>query len=304
MINVKIKDFIFFFMLLKGKNVVITGSGRGIGKEVAKACAKEGANIGLTSRTIEELELVKQEINDLGTDVKVVIKTADITNFTDVETAFKFFNDELGPLNGVIANAGMSRMGPSHEFDSDKFSTIISINILGVFNTFKGAYPFLKKDDKKSKARFIITGSAIYPNVMPQFAAYSASKFGVVGLQKELALEYKSENITFNSMLPTMVDTRMLRGRKAGDGNKPDNVMNPWDLNDYYVFLLSDGANRINNELITTAELQDIKQIFKEVSTDKKQNWEDIKEILEEKAPKIVDKVKKWSKLIEFILNR
>jgi len=291
-------------MLLDGKKVVITGSGRGIGKHVAIACVKEGANVGLISRTIEELEKVKKEIDNLGIKTKVIIKTGDVTNYPELENVFKYFYEELGPLNGVIANAGMSRMGASHEFDSDKFSAIININILGVFNTFKAAYPYLKKDDKKSKARFIITGSAIFPNVMPMFAAYGASKFGVVGLQRELVIEYKKENLTINSILPTMVDTRMLRGRKAGDGNKPDNVMNPWDLNDYYVFLLSDGANRINDELITTSDLQEIKAIFSEVSPDKKENWDIIKQYLEEVAPKTAEKVKKWGILIEYIINK
>ena len=78
-------------MLLEGKNIVITGSGRGIGKEVAKACAIEGANIGLTARTLEELNKVKEEIEGLGTEVKVAVKTADITKFEDVEEAFNHF---------------------------------------------------------------------------------------------------------------------------------------------------------------------------------------------------------------------
>ena len=148
---------------------------------------------------------------------------------------------------------------------------------------------------------FVVITVSIFASM---FAAYGASKFGVVGLQRELAIEYKKENITINSILPTMVDTRMLRGRKAGDGNKPDNVMNPWDLNDYYVFLLSDGANRINDELITTSDIQEIKDIFSNVPADKKENWEIIKEYLEEIAPKTAERVKKWGKLIEYVINK
>lgn len=291
-------------MLLRNKNIVITGSGRGIGKSVALACAKEGANIALLSRTMEELESVKKEIEKLDNSIKVAIKTADITNHSEVENAFKFFKEELGLLNGVIANAGASRMGSSHEFDSDTFSNIINVNILGVFNTFKAAYSNLKKDDKKDRARFIITGSAAYPFAMPKFAAYTASKYGVVGLQKELALEYKRENITFNLILPTMVDTKLLRGRKAGDGNKPDNVMNPWDLNIYYIFLLSEEANRINDELIYTSDIQEALEILNEAPGDIKENREKIKQYLEEKSLKTYEKVKKLSKLIEFILNK
>lgn len=291
-------------MLLKGKNMVITGSGRGIGKELAKACAKEGANIGLTARTLEELNKTKKEIENLGTGVKIAVKTADITNFKEVEVVFNHFKDELGLIDGVVANAGASRMGNTHEFDVDRFATIINVNILGVFNTFKAAYPYLKKDDKKSKSRFIITGSAAFLQAMPKFAAYSASKYATVGLQKSLAAEYKKENINFVQILPTMVDTRMLRGRKAGDGSKPDNVMNPWDLNDYYIFMLSENANRLDDVLIITADMQDVKRIINETPADKKENWEIFKVYLEEKSPKLHGNVKKFGKLIEYLINK
>jgi len=284
-------------MLLEGKNIIITGSGRGIGRHVAIACAKEGANVGITSRTIEELNQTKEMILEARSDAKVIIKTADITKFNEVEKIFNEFADELGPLNGVIANAGASKRGPSHEFDSEVFSLIMNVNVLG----FKAAYPHLKKDDKKDKARFIITGSAAYPNAMPQFAAYTASKYAVVGLMKEFALEYKRENITFNMILPTMVDTRLLRGRKAGDGSKPDNVMNPWELNDYYIFLLTKNANRMNNELIYPGEIQAALKVINNAPEDAKEEW---KSYLEQNASKIYENVKKQGKIIEFLLKR
>ena len=290
--------------MLKGKTIVITGSGRGIGKSVAIACAKEGANIGLTARTMEELNNTKKEIEDMGVNVKVIVKTADITKFEEVGKIFKEFQDELGLLNGVIANAGASRMGNTHEFDNEIFDTILKVNILGVFNTFKAAYPYLKKDDKKFKARFIITGSEAYPQAMPKFAAYAATKYATVGLQRALVAEYKRENITFNQILPMMVDTKLTRGEKAGDGNKPDSIMNPWELNDYYLFLLSDDANRINDQLIMSSDIQTVKKIIKEAPADKKENWDNFKIYLEEKSPKTFVNVKKLGKFIEFLLSR
>jgi len=291
-------------MLLKGKKVIITGSGRGIGKEVAKACAKEGANIGLTARTLEELNKTKEEIEYLKTGVRISIKTADITKFNEVEEVFNHFKDDLGMIDGVIANAGASRMGNTHEFDNDRFANIINVNILGVFNTFKAAYPFLKKDDKKHKAKFVITGSAAFLSPMPKFAAYTASKYAAVGLLKSLAIEYKKENINFIEILPTMVDTRMLRGRKAGDGNKPDNVMNPWDLNDYYIFALSDLANKVNNQLIITSDIQDIIKIIQKAPVDKKESWEVFKGYLEEVSPRLSKDVNKLGKLIEYLISK
>jgi 3-oxoacyl-[acyl-carrier protein] reductase len=290
--------------ILNGKTIIITGSGRGIGKSVAIACATEGANVGLISRTLEELEEVKQEILDLNTGVKVVINVADITKYEEIVNAFKNFSRELGQFNGVIANAGYSRMWATHEFDNEKFSQILNINILGVFYTFKAAYPHMKKDDKKNKARFVITGSEAYPNAPSRLTAYVASKYAVVGMQKAIAAEYKRENINFNMILPTQVDTRLLRGKKAGDGNKAAHVLNPWDLNDFYIFLLSDNANRVDNALIFTQDISEVKKLMAEAPAGKKENWEVFKDYLKEKAPKIFDNVKNLGKLVDFIIER
>ena len=290
-------------MLLKGKTIVITGSGRGIGKSIAIACAKEGANVGLTARTLNELNEVKDEILKLGTEVRVSVKTADVTKYEEIEGAFKAFYDELGKFDGVIANAGYSRMWNSHEFDSNKFTEILTVNVSGVFYAFKAAYPYLKKDDKNNKSRFIITGSGAFTTPMPKLAAYTASKYAVVGLQNALALEYKKENINFNMVLPTQVDTRMLRGHKAGDGNKPPNVMNAEELNDYYLFLLSDKANRTDNALIFTSDFGEIRNLLSKTPPVKRENWEVFKPYLEENSPKIYSNVRKLGKLVEFIIN-
>ena len=95
-------------MLLKGKNICITGAGRGIGRAVAIACAKEGANLGLISRTIDELSNTRGDIEAIESGIKVIVKAADVTKYEDLSQAFKEFHDELGVLNGVIANAGAS----------------------------------------------------------------------------------------------------------------------------------------------------------------------------------------------------
>jgi 3-oxoacyl-[acyl-carrier protein] reductase len=291
-------------MLLEKKNIVITGSGRGIGKAVAIACAKEGANVGLTSRTIEELNETKKEIENLGLGTKISVKTADITNFDQVLEVFKTFHNELGLLNGVIANAGYSRMWATHEFINEKFAEILNANILGVFYTFKAAYPYMKKDDKKDKARFIITGSEAYPNAPARLTAYVASKFAVVGMQKSMASEYKRENINFNMVLPTQVDTQLLRGKNAGDGKKPDHVLNPWDLNDFYLFLLSDYANRIDNGLVFAYDFNEVKKILTETPSYKKESWETFKDYLEQTAPKVFENVKNLGSLVDFIIKR
>ncbi|TFF69133.1 MAG: SDR family oxidoreductase [Promethearchaeota archaeon] len=291
-------------MLLKGKNVIITGSGRGIGRAIAIASAKEGANLGLISRTMEEINQTKDIIKSKGFPSKVVINVADVTNYDALAKVFKGFYEELGPFNGVIANAGYSRMWATHEFINEKFSEILDTNILGVFYTFKAAYKFMKKDDKKDKARFIITGSEAYPNAPPRLTAYVASKYAVVGMQKAMASEYKRENINFNMVLPTQVDTRLLRGKKAGDGNKADHVLDPSDLNEYYLFLLSDYANKVDNALIFTYDIKETKKILRDAPENKKDNWDNFQEYLKIESPEIYEKVKNQDKLIDFIITR
>ena len=291
-------------MLLDGKNIVITGAGRGIGKEIAIACAKEGANLGIIARTLEELEKVKQQIMDLNMGMKITIKTADVANYEEIENAIESFSSELGPLNGIIANAGYSRMWATHEFKNETFAQILNANILGVFHTFKAAYPYLKKDDKKNKARFIVTGSEAYPNAPARLTAYVASKYAVVGMQKAMASEYKRENINFTMVLPTQVDTSLLRGKKAGDDNKPEHVLNPWDLNDYYLFLLSESANKIDNGLIFSYDFQEVKRVLVEAPLGKKESWDVFKDFFMEKAPKSYDNVKSDGKLVNFIIMR
>ncbi|MFW9988826.1 MAG: SDR family NAD(P)-dependent oxidoreductase [Candidatus Odinarchaeota archaeon] len=291
-------------MFLKGKNIIITGAGRGIGKEIAIACAKEGANLGLISRTIEQLTNVKKKIDDLALNVKVIIQNADVINFQELEAVFKTFCEDLGLLNGVIANAGYSRMWKTHEFTNEKFTEILNINVLGVFNTFKAAYSYLKKDDKNDKARFIITGSEAYPHAPPGLTAYVASKYAVVGMQKAMATEYKKENINFTMVLPTQVDTTLLRGKKAGDGNKPAFVLDPWELNDYYLFLLSENANRITNGLIFSSNFQEVKKLLAKAPIEQKENWKVFEDYFKQNAPKSYENVKNLRSLVDFIISR
>jgi len=267
-------------------------------------CAEEGANIGLTSRTIEELNNVKKEIENLGNGTKVAIQTGDMTIYQDVLKVFEVLHNELGQLNGVIANAGWRDSQPSLTYNLEVFRKILELNILGVYYTFRAAYPFLKMDDKKDKARFIITGSQHYTTPAPQFLPYTIAKYGIIGLIHSLSTEFRRDNITFNAVMPTAVDTYLHRGANAEDGNKPDNFLNPWDISDYYLYFLSEYANRSNFELLFTIDFENLKALIREASNDKKENLEAFLGYLEEQKPRLFDKVKKSTKFIEFLLAR
>lgn len=289
-------------MLLEKKVIVITGAGRGIGRSVALACAKEGASLGLIARTLEEVRETSDLVVKAAPGVKTSVQAADVTDAAAMEAAMAAIHADLGAFTGVIANAGASLKAVTHECDPAQFAHVMNVNVTGVFTTFKASYPRLNKDDKKQKARFMITGSAAYPNGMAKFAAYTASKWAVVGLQKALAMEYTSENIGFITILPTMVDTRLLRGGKAGDGNKPPTVMEPHELDAYYVFAMSDLANKLSDELIDVNDFQQVKKVLAEAPADVKRDWETFKPYLEEKSPTVYKGLKKLKALAEFLM--
>jgi 3-oxoacyl-[acyl-carrier protein] reductase len=291
-------------MILKNKNIVITGSGRGIGKSIALDCAKEGANIGLTSRTVKELYDVKDQIESLDLGVKVSVHEGDITDFDKVKTIFKSFNEDLGPLNGVVANAGWRDSQTSLNYDLNAFHKILDVNLIGVYYTFRASYPHLKLDNKKDKARFIVTGSMHFLHAAPLYLPYTIAKYGVVGLISSLSEEFKRDNITFNMVLPQRIDTFLTRGENAGDENKPPGFLDPSDISDYYVFLLSEMANKYNSKLINTLDFETVKKIIRESPIEKTKDLNTFLEELELKNVKIYRNVKNLSRFIEFLLNR
>jgi hypothetical protein len=95
----------------------------------------------------------------------------------------------------------------------------------------------------------------------------------------------------------------MLRGSKARDGNKPPNVMAPQELNDYYLFLLSEEANKTDNALIFTTDFKEVRKVLSEAPSGKSESWEVFKPYLEENAPKIYSKVRKLGKLVDFLIK-
>ncbi len=294
-------------MLLENKNIAITGSGRGIGKYIALLCAKEGANIGLTSRTLGDLNKVKNEIEKINTGVKISVHEGDITDLVQVKTIFKNFHEDLGPLNGVVANAGWHDTQPSLTYDLNVFRKILDVHIMGVYYTFRASYPYLKIDDKKDKARFVLTGSMYFLATMaitrPFRLPYIIAEYGLVGLMKALTKEFKKDNITFNMVVPQTTDTFLTRGENAEDGNKPSLFLNPWDVSVYYLFLLSEYANNYNFKLLNSFDFEEVKKIISEAPSDKKNSIDDFFEYFKIKNENVYQNVKNLSKFIEFLLR-
>lgn len=215
--------------LLQGKNALITGAGRGIGRAVAIALAKEGVNVGLLARSEENLKAVAKEVEAEG--VKAVIATADVSSYEEVKTAIETLKNGLGSIDILINNAGISKFGKFLELDVADWEKIIQVNLMGVYYATRAALPSMIE---QQSGDIINISSTAGQKGAPVTSAYSASKFGVLGLTESLAMEVRKHNIRVTALTPSTVATDMAVDLGLTDGN-PDKVMQAEDIAEFIV---------------------------------------------------------------------
>lgn len=209
---------------IQGKTALITGAGRGIGRATAIAFAKEGINVGLVGRTIENLEKVAAELKPFG--VKVAIAAANVANNAEVIEAVDQIKAELGAIDILINNAGIGKFGSFLELSPEEFENIVQVNLMGTYYVTRAVLP--EMIEQKS-GDIINISSTSGQKGAPVTSAYSASKFGVLGLTESLMLEVRKHNIRVSALTPSTVATDLAIDTNLTDGN-PDKVMQPEDL--------------------------------------------------------------------------
>ncbi|WP_209368569.1 3-ketoacyl-ACP reductase [Priestia megaterium] len=209
---------------LKGKVALITGAGKGIGRSTAIELAKEGVNIGLIARTEADLKAVASELEAF--DVQVAYATADVSSMEEVNAAVEHLHTKLGATDILINNAGIGKFGSFLELDPAEWKQIIDVNLMGVYYVTRAVLPQLIE---KNGGDIINISSTAGQKGAPVTSAYSASKFGVLGLTESLALEVRKHNIRVTALTPSTVATELAYKENLTDGN-PDKVMQPEDL--------------------------------------------------------------------------
>ncbi|WP_428416643.1 3-ketoacyl-ACP reductase [Phocicoccus schoeneichii] len=209
---------------IKNKVALITGGGRGIGRATAIELAKEGVNLGLVGRTLENLEKVKAELEAYG--VNVAVATADVSNLDEITKAVESIKTELGPIDILLNNAGISKFGGFMELTPEEWTNIIDVNLKGVYYTTHAVLPEMIE---RQTGDIINISSTAGERGGPVTSAYSASKFGVIGLSESLMQEVRKHNIRVSTMTPSTVATEMAAELNLTDGN-PEKVMQPEDL--------------------------------------------------------------------------
>ena len=216
---------------IEGKVAVVTGAGRGIGRAIVLALAEQGARVVLAARTAEQIKSVAEQIR-AGGGQATAIRT-DITDESSVRDLFEQVQHS-GRLDIVINCAGIGRFGPLKDFASDDFEEVLAVNLRGTFLCCREAVRIMAEQ----KSGFIINVSSVvgfkgYPNQ----AAYTASKHGVVGLTKSLAVEVQADNIRVSLIHPGGVDTEM--ATQARTDLDRSILMQPEDIAQTVLFLLS-----------------------------------------------------------------
>lgn len=217
---------------IKGKNALITGAGKGIGKAVAKLLAAEGVNVALVARTEKDLHDVAAELKSTG--VKVVYATADVADRTSVETAISKLTSELGSIDILINNAGIGKFGKFLELEPEEWEQIIKVNLFGAYYVIRAVLPAMIA---RQSGDIVNISSTAGRNGAAVTSAYSASKFGMIGMSESLMQEVRKSNIRVTTLTPSTIATDMAIDLKLTDGN-PDKVMQAEDFAELIVMQL------------------------------------------------------------------
>jgi len=189
---------------LKGRNALVTGASKGLGRAMALALAKNGARVALVSRDREKLESVAREIGEAGSKADVFV--ADITKEDQVARVEKEVAEKVGKIQILINNAGMNLRKNITDFTLEEWRNVQDTNLTSVFLMCRAFVPHMKG----SGYGRILNMTSIMAHVsMPQRTAYSSTKAAVLGLTKSLALELAPEGVTVNGISPGPFATEM-----------------------------------------------------------------------------------------------
>jgi len=191
---------------LTGRVAVVTGASSGLGVQMAKAFARQGADVVILARRMEKLEKVAEDIRALG--VKCLPIRCDVTNTEDVKKAAEIAEKEFGKVDILVNNAGSGHVGPTEECTDDQWNGVINLDLNGVF---KVAREFGKIMIKNKYGRIINIASmdGLVGNSALPCAGYHAAKGGVVNFTRALASEWAKYGINVNCICPGYFETEL-----------------------------------------------------------------------------------------------
>jgi len=239
-------------MQFKDKIIAVTGAGRGIGQEIARAFAAEGARVVLISRSVSSCDSAAEEINKTFPG-SCTAYAVDVASHDAVQELAKKIGDEIGAVNVLVNNAGVTRDGLLMRMKEEDWDTVLDTNLKGAFNTVKA---FMRPLMKGENSRIINIASVIGLIGNAGQANYSASKAGLIGFTKAVARELAGRAVTCNAIAPGFITTDMTDElpetvKQAVIGKIPlGSFGNTEDIAKTVLFLASPAARYITGQVI------------------------------------------------------
>ena len=240
-------------MKLQNKVAIVTGGGKGIGREISLGLSKEGAKIVIAEIDIENSNKVIEEIKNNGGDA-LSIKT-DISNENSVKNLISETIKKFSKIDILINNAGTRHVKKLNDHNLNDWNDMLSVNLTGPYICCKAVIPEMKK---VGKGKIINFGSIASFMGRPDRVGYVAAKSGVLGLTRALAIDLKGTNINVNTICPGLISTPFNKkyaedpthGEKWGKETIVGRWGKPSDIVGAAVFLSSDEADFINGSEI------------------------------------------------------
>lgn len=238
--------------LLEGKVAIITGASRGIGSGIAKVFAEQGANVAFTySSSVESAMALENELNSLGVKAKGYQSNA--ANFNEAQQLVDDVIAEFGTVDVLINNAGITKDNLLMRMSEEDFDKVIEINLKSVFNMTKAVQKIMLKNRNGS---IVNMSSVVGVKGNAGQANYAASKAGMNGFTKSIALELGSRNIRCNAIAPGFIETEMtaklnedvVKGWRDAIPLKRGGT--PEDVANVCVFLASDMSAYVTGQVI------------------------------------------------------
>jgi NAD(P)-dependent dehydrogenase (short-subunit alcohol dehydrogenase family) len=230
-----------------GQHIVVTGGSSGIGLVTAQLLARRGATITLIARRSDQLEAAKQEMGG-----RTAWAAADVGDKAQLDAALEAAVHQNGPIHGLFANAGLTGgFTPAVMFDSDVFEQTIRVNLTSVFWAIQKVLPPMIE---AKKGAILVTGSMGSKRGMAMNPAYVASKHGVLGLTRAIAVEMAPHGVRANCIIPGFIRTEALDRIPPEQKGKieqriPQRRMgSPEELAEVAAFLLSDAASHVTGQ--------------------------------------------------------